>query len=130
MGVRPFGQLLHIGAQSTQLEPNQMSAKAVPQPKHQARQLDEIPERHKPPKILSYEDLKDRGIKFSRQWIVQLMKEGKFPKTVMLGAGHSVGFIESEIDEWIEKLIAERDDLTVWPRPKKPGKKHSTDAEV
>ena len=67
----------------------------------------------KPPKILSYQDLKDRGIKFSRQWIAHLRKEGKFPKTVMLGQGHSVGFIESEIDAWIESLIAERDDQAV-----------------
>jgi prophage regulatory protein len=59
-------------------------------------------------RILSYEDLKDRGIKFSRTWIVQLIKDGKFPRTVMLGQGHSVGFIESEIDAWIENLIAER----------------------
>jgi prophage regulatory protein len=70
-------------------------------------------ERRKSPKILSYEDLKARGIKFSRQWIVHLMKEGKFPRTVMLGQGHSVGFIESEVDEWIEKLIAERDGQAV-----------------
>jgi prophage regulatory protein len=70
-------------------------------------------QRSKSQRILSYQDLKDRGIKFSRQWIVHLMKEGKFPKTVMLGQGHSVGFIESEIDAWIEKLIAERDDQAV-----------------
>jgi predicted DNA-binding transcriptional regulator AlpA len=81
-----------------------MSAKAIQQPE---------PDRRTSPRILSYQDLKDRGIKFSRQWIVHLMKEGKFPKTVMLGQGHSVGFIESEIDAWIEKLIAERDDQAV-----------------
>ena len=59
------------------------------------------------------QEIKDRGIKFSRQWIAHLMKENKFPKTVMLGQGHSVGFIESEIDEWIENLIRERDGQAV-----------------
>jgi predicted DNA-binding transcriptional regulator AlpA len=63
----------------------------------------------KSPRILSYSDLRDRGIKFSRQWILQLMKEKKFPQTIALGAGHSVGFIETEIDKWIEDRIAERD---------------------
>jgi prophage regulatory protein len=71
------------------------------------------PERRTPQRILSYEDLKERGIKFSRQWIVHLIKEDKFPKTIKLGQGHSVGFIESEIDAWIENLIAKRDEETV-----------------
>jgi prophage regulatory protein len=69
-------------------------------------------ERSKPPRILSYQDLRDRGIKFSRQWIVHLIKAGKFPKTVKLGEGHAVGFIEEEIDAWIANLIAERDEET------------------
>ncbi len=81
-----------------------MSAKVIQRPVQQPAAS------RKPPCLLSYEDLKARGIKFSRQWILQLMKEGKFPKTVAVGAGHSVGFIESEIDAWIENLIAERDD--------------------
>jgi prophage regulatory protein len=60
--------------------------------------------------ILSYEDLKHRGIKFTRQWISKLIKDGAFPKPIKLGQGHSVGFVESEIDEWIEKLISKRDE--------------------
>jgi prophage regulatory protein len=77
-----------------------MSAKSVAQPLGASR---------KSPRLLSYEDLKDKGIKFSRQWILQLMKEKKFPQTIALGTGHSVAFIESEIDSWIEERIAERD---------------------
>jgi predicted DNA-binding transcriptional regulator AlpA len=68
------------------------------------------PTERKSPRILSYEDLKARGIKFSRQWIRELIKDGKFPNSVMLGSGHSVGFIEEEIDAWIEGLIAKRDE--------------------
>ncbi len=66
--------------------------------------------RHPPERrILSYQDLKDKGIRFSRQWIVQLIKLGKFPKPVKLGEA-STGFIESEIDAWIEGLITQRDE--------------------
>jgi predicted DNA-binding transcriptional regulator AlpA len=64
-------------------------------------------------RILSYGDLKSRGIKFSRQWIMHLMRAGKFPRTVTLGQGHSVGFVESEIDAWIANLIRERDEQEV-----------------
>jgi prophage regulatory protein len=69
-------------------------------------------EPRKPPTILSYSDLKARGIKFSRQWLVELIKDGKFPKPFKLAGAHAVGFLESEIDEWIEKLVAKRDEET------------------
>jgi prophage regulatory protein len=59
-------------------------------------------------RLLSYEDLKAKGIRFSRQWLVVLQRQGKFPRTVNLGAAH-VGFVESEIDDWLEGLIRERD---------------------
>ena len=59
-------------------------------------------------RILSYQDLKDKGIKFSRQWILHLIKEGKFPRSVKLGQA-SVGFVEAEVDDWIEILIRQRD---------------------
>ncbi|SHG53367.1 helix-turn-helix transcriptional regulator [Bradyrhizobium erythrophlei] len=59
-------------------------------------------------RILSYQDLKDKGIRYSRQWIIELIKAGKFPRSVKLGEA-SVGFIESEIDAWIESLIEQRD---------------------
>jgi predicted DNA-binding transcriptional regulator AlpA len=61
-------------------------------------------------KILSYEDLKGKGIRFSRQWLVVLQKQGKFPKTVNIGSAH-VGFVESEIDEWLNNLIKTRDEV-------------------
>jgi prophage regulatory protein len=58
--------------------------------------------------ILSYDDLKKKGIRFSRVWILHLIREGKFPKTVKLGESH-VGFVEEEIDAWIDGLIQARD---------------------
>ena len=34
-------------------------------------------------------------------------KDGQFPKRIRLG-GNSAGWIESEVDKWIEKRAAER----------------------
>jgi prophage regulatory protein len=59
-------------------------------------------------RVLSYDDLKAKGIRFSRQWIIKLIAAGKFPQSISLGE-QSVGFIESEIDGWINDRIQERD---------------------
>ena len=42
----------------------------------------------------------------SRSYIYLLITEGKFPKQVSLGA-RAVGWVESEIDSWIEARINE-----------------------
>jgi predicted DNA-binding transcriptional regulator AlpA len=60
--------------------------------------------------VLSYTDLQAKGIRFSRQWITKLIAAGKFPKPIHLGAA-TVGFLESEIDEWITARIRERDSV-------------------
>jgi prophage regulatory protein len=59
--------------------------------------------------VLSYDDLKKKGIRFSRQWILSLSQRGKFPKPIKLGEA-STGFIESEVDDWIAGLIQQRDE--------------------
>jgi prophage regulatory protein len=59
-------------------------------------------------KVLSYPELRAlKGIRFSRQWIAKLVTDGKFPKPVKLGAATN-GYIEAEIDAWIEARAAER----------------------
>ena len=66
-------------------------------------------ERRRRKRVLSYDDLKkEKGIRFSRQWILALIKQGKFPRSVKIGEA-SIGLIETEIDDWIESLIQERD---------------------
>lgn len=45
---------------------------------------------------------------YGRSKIYDLMSKGEFPKPVRLGS-NAVGWVEAEIDAWIEKLIAERD---------------------
>jgi prophage regulatory protein len=59
-------------------------------------------------KVLSYPDLKtEKGIRFSRQWIAKLIKAGQFPAPIKLGA-QTTGFIETEIDGWIQARIRDR----------------------
>ncbi|STG42987.1 regulatory protein [Escherichia coli] len=43
---------------------------------------------------------------FSRTTLYERIKEGSFPDRVKIGL-RSVAFVESEIDAWIEKMIAE-----------------------
>lgn len=45
----------------------------------------------------------------SRSRIYQYINEDKFPASVSLG-GRSIGFVESEIQTWIENVIGLRDD--------------------
>jgi prophage regulatory protein len=59
-------------------------------------------------RVLSYSDLNAKGIRFSRQWIHQLVLAGKFPKPIKLGEA-TTGFVESEVDQWIAERIRERD---------------------
>ncbi|WP_331425122.1 helix-turn-helix transcriptional regulator [Vibrio sp. M260118] len=44
----------------------------------------------------------------SRSCIYKYIEEGRFPRNVPLG-GRSVGWVESEIHDWIQSAIASRD---------------------
>lgn len=44
----------------------------------------------------------------ARSTIYKKMKEGTFPKTVSLG-DRAVAWIEGEIEDWIEDIIAQRE---------------------
>jgi len=46
----------------------------------------------------------------SRSTIYLKVSKGDFPKPVSLGA-NSVGFLETEVDEWISFRISERDKM-------------------
>jgi prophage regulatory protein len=45
----------------------------------------------------------------SRSRIYQYINENKFPAIVSLG-GRSIGFVESEINQWVENVIGHRND--------------------
>jgi prophage regulatory protein len=59
-------------------------------------------------RMLSHTDLQDRGIKYSRQHILRLVKRGLFPRPVKLGAGTNA-WPENEIDDYLKERIAARD---------------------
>lgn len=59
-------------------------------------------------RVLSYADLKSKGIPFSKVWLGKLIKDGKFPRPLRLGENR-VAFVESEIDAWLKARAAERD---------------------
>jgi prophage regulatory protein len=59
-------------------------------------------------RVLSYRDLKARGIPYSPEWLRVLIGRGAFPRPIALGEKR-VGFIEAEIDQWLKDRIAERD---------------------
>lgn len=44
----------------------------------------------------------------SRSQIYELIKKDKFPKQINLGA-RAVGWLEYEVQEWIQQRIADRD---------------------
>ena len=59
-------------------------------------------------KLLNRDDLRARGIRWSRQHVDRMVKAGEFPAPVKLGAGTNA-WLESEIDAWIETRAAERE---------------------
>jgi prophage regulatory protein len=62
-------------------------------------------------KILSYEALRaDKGVLYSKAHLWRLERDGKFPKRVALGQSRH-GWLDSEIDDWIEQRAAEREQV-------------------
>jgi prophage regulatory protein len=59
-------------------------------------------------RMLSNEDLKQRGIRFSRQHLHRLIKKGQFPRPVKIGSATNA-WPEHEIDEWLLARVAARD---------------------
>lgn len=58
-------------------------------------------------KLLTKSEVRNR-VCYSPQHIARLEKAGRFPKRVMLGPNR-VGWLEEEIDRWIQDRIDERD---------------------
>ena len=58
-------------------------------------------------KLLTKKEVRAR-VCYSPQHIARLEKAGSFPKRVQLGLNR-VGWVETEIDDWIKARIDERD---------------------
>jgi prophage regulatory protein len=60
-------------------------------------------------KMLSIGELKsEKGISYSKPHLYRLIKAGKFPRPVPLGENR-IGFVEAEIEGWLQAKVAERD---------------------
>ena len=60
------------------------------------------------PRIIRIKEVKTiTGL--SRSTIYEMMKAGNFPKPIKLGS-HSVGWIESEVQDWISLLMEARNE--------------------
>jgi prophage regulatory protein len=58
-------------------------------------------------RLLSREELKARGISYSRAQLYRKVKDGSFPRPVRLGE-NKVAWLSVEIDQWIEAISAAR----------------------
>jgi prophage regulatory protein len=59
-------------------------------------------------RLLKFDELDStRGISYTRRHLYTLENEHKFPKRVPLGENR-VGWIETEIDQWLEQRAASR----------------------
>ncbi len=58
--------------------------------------------------LIDEDDLKSKGIKFSKAQRNRLIRGGKFPRPVRIGQRTNV-WLESEVDAWLAEKIAERD---------------------
>jgi prophage regulatory protein len=70
-------------------------------------------------RILDPAALKAKGIRYSAVHLARLEKNSEFPKRIKVGLNR-IGWIESEIDQWIEQRVAERDapDAAASERPR------------
>jgi prophage regulatory protein len=57
--------------------------------------------------LITYDDLRSKGIVYSKPHLWKLEKANKFPRRVMIGARYA--YVESEVDAWIDSMIAARD---------------------
>ena len=59
-----------------------------------------------PSKLLSFPELRERGVLLGRRQVDRLEAEGKFPKRVSVGANR-VGWVAAEIDDDFEIAVKE-----------------------
>ena len=60
-------------------------------------------------KLLTRDDLKNRGIRYTNVHLARLERAGRFPRRVRLGGGRSLTWLETEIDGYIESAVNRRD---------------------
>jgi len=69
-------------------------------------------------RLLSFPELKPRGIPWCRDHLRRKAKKGTFPAPVLISQSR-IAWVEAEIEEWIAQRVAERDGK-VDPEPAPP----------
>lgn len=64
----------------------------------------------KPTRLIPIKEVVNK-VGSSKSWIYSLIKSGDFPRPVSLGT-RKVAWLESEIDEWIQQRVTERNKMT------------------
>ena len=59
-------------------------------------------------KLLTFDELREHGVLYTRQHLARLERDGHFPKRVAIGANR-VGWVESEIDAFVKKAMDRRE---------------------
>jgi len=70
------------------------------------------PNKQRGRRLLSYDDLRARGIPFSKIHLWRLAREGKFPAPVKLSHSRNA-WVEEEVEHWLEQMVASRDGAEV-----------------
>jgi prophage regulatory protein len=60
-------------------------------------------------KPLGFDDLREKGIPFCRQYIHKLVKQGEFPPPIKIG-GQRNAWVESEIENYLKARLVRRDE--------------------
>jgi predicted DNA-binding transcriptional regulator AlpA len=69
-------------------------------------------------RLLSFPELKPRGIPWCRDHLRRKAKKGEFPTPVLI-SNSRVAWLETEIEEWVTRRVAERDKKAA-PEPVPP----------
>ena len=59
-------------------------------------------------KLLDFDGLKEKGVRFSDTHLGRLIRDGKFPRPMKIGNRNH--WAEPEIDKYIAEKLAQRDD--------------------
>jgi predicted DNA-binding transcriptional regulator AlpA len=65
-------------------------------------------------RLIAHDDLKFKGFRYSKVHLSRLEKQKRFPMRVPLGFAR-YGYVEEEIDQYIQSLIAARDSASEAP---------------
>lgn len=61
-------------------------------------------------RLLSYDDLRARGITLSKLQLWRMARDGRFPKPVKLSHSRNA-WVEDEVNDWLNMLVVNREEV-------------------